>query len=379
MQSNRLMEIMSSDRTYPVVSAATLLWGLSKLYGGLMKLRRKLYQKQVLPSHALPCPVVSIGNLALGGTGKTPMVTSLARMIRGMGHRVVIISRGYKGTAQNKGAIVFDGHTMRCDVTQSGDEPYLMAELLEDVPVVVGKDRVKAGKTAVEQLTPDILLLDDAFQHLRLKRDMNLLLLDARQPFGNSHVFPRGRLREPVDAISTADAVVMTRSKRGSNRVDGKGSARPLKSIPMFRSRHRGIIRGIAPANGHLTSLGKLKAFERNLDGMNLFAFSGLADNQSFFDMVADHGGHLRGRLSFADHFQYGHSAIEEVAVSAAAAGVDALITTDKDYMRLFGKARFSLDMIVMGIDLDFMEDDERWRSFIAERVSMLVGRRKVV
>jgi tetraacyldisaccharide 4'-kinase len=378
MRNNRLMEIMASSRTYPVNSAATLLWGVSKLYGGMMRLRRKLYDKQMLPSYQLPCPVVSVGNLALGGAGKTPMAIHLARFIKGMGYRVVIISRGYKGTAQNKGAIVSDGRVMRCDVAQSGDEPNLMAQLLENIPVVVGKDRYSAGQKAVEQFDPDILLLDDAFQHLRLKRDLNLLLLDASRPFGNSHVFPRGRLREPIDAITDADAVVMTRSERGNKIEDIKRHINRREPVQVFCSRHRSVLRGKAPANRPLPSIGELYPLERDLSGMRLFAYAGLADNQSFFEMVEMAGGRLMGRLSFEDHFRYGDAQIERLDASAAAAGADVLITTDKDYVRLSGKARFSRDVIVMGVELDFMEDAPRWQAFIAGRVNPLIGCRKV-
>ena len=187
------MDIMERDTPQPVVSMATLLWVVSRLYSGVMRLRRRLYEKKFLRSERLPCPVVSVGNLTLGGTGKTPMVVHLAKFISRMGYKVAIISRGYRGLAQNSGTIVTDGQTPACTVRQSGDEPYLMAILLEDEPVVVGKDRHAAGKVAVDRFRPDLILLDDAFQHLRLERDLDLLLLDARSPFGNSRVLPRGR------------------------------------------------------------------------------------------------------------------------------------------------------------------------------------------
>jgi tetraacyldisaccharide 4'-kinase len=372
---NRLLEIMASGKTYPMLSAATVLWGASKLYGGLMQLRRKLYEKQMLPSYRLPCPVVSVGNLALGGTGKTPTVIHLARLIKGLGYRVAIISRGYRGTAQNKGAIVSDGHTLRCGVVQSGDEPYLMASLLEDVPVVVGKDRCQAGKTASRVARPDVILLDDAFQHLRVKRDLNLLLLDARNPIGNTFVIPRGRLREPASAIGAADAVVLTRS----DAVPSSNSEMVLRrypSLPVFRSIHSSVIRGMAQAGKPLPLLHQIPAGPDDLNGLNLFAFAGLADNPAFFDTLACQGARLVGALGFADHHDYNEKDVCRIGRCAASAGADYLVTTDKDYVRFAEKARFPMATIVLGVEIEF-HDDDRWRRFIMETVASRVHRRK--
>ncbi len=375
LRKNRLMEIMASGETYPMFSAATVLWGASWLYGGMMHLRRKLYEKQVLPSCRLPCPVVSVGNLALGGTGKTPTVIHLARLIKGLGYRVAIISRGYKGTAQNKGAVVSDGHTLRCGVVQAGDEPYLMASLLEDVPVVVGKDRCQAGKTAGRIARPDVMLLDDAFQHLRVKRDLNLLLLDARFPTGNSFVIPRGRLREPVSAIGAADAVVLTRSDAVPS-ADSENVLRRYPSVPVFRSIHSSVMRGMAPAGEPLPLLHHIPAGPDDLKGLNLFAFAGLADNPAFFDALARQGAHLAGVLGFADHHDYGEQDVSRIGRAAATAGADCLVTTDKDYVRLAEKARFPMAMIVLGVEIEF-SDDDRWRRFIMETLASWVQRRK--
>jgi len=294
-----------------------------------------------------------------------------------MGHRVVIISRGYKGTAQNKGAVVSDGRTIGCSASCSGDEPYLMAMLLGDIPVVVGKDRRGAGQTAVAQFDPDIVLLDDAFQHLRLKRDLNLLLLDARNPFGNSHIFPRGRLREPVTAIADADVIVLTRSERGKERLALPENGLHMKPPQVFCTRHSGIVRGKAPSNSPLPYLGALEHAERELSESKLFAFSGLANNPSFFHTVEDAGGRLIGTLSFEDHYPYGDAAIERITAAAAQAGADRLITTDKDYVRLLGKAQFPLELIVMGVELDFMDDGTPWKKFIANRIQQLIGLRR--
>lgn len=372
MLRDRLIEIMSSTRPYPYFSLATLLQGGSILYGWAIRQRRKWFEQGRLRSYRLPCAVVSVGNLTVGGTGKTPMVVHLAKFIQSHGYRVAIISRGYKGLSQKKGAIVSDGNTMTCSAAQAGDEPYLMAMLLGKVPVVVGKDRYAAGKIAVSRFKPDVILLDDAFQHLQLKRDLNLLLLDARLPFGNSFLLPRGRLREPLTALSKADAVVLTRSdKETSTRLpDMKDGARRL---PVFRSVHKGVIRGVAGAHKPLLPLNELSVDVPDPAGMKAFGFAGLADNQAFFDTLHHFGANLCGTLAFEDHHAYDEKEIARIARTAVHAGADIMVTTDKDYVRFEHTVQLPLDLMVIGVDIEFMADKARWRQYITDRIDHLV------
>ena len=156
MLKTRVTDIMTRGDHHPFCSLATPLWGISMLYGGLAQLRRRLYTRGTLKSRRLPCPVISVGNLTLGGTGKTPMVVHLAEEVLKLGYRPVILSRGYKGLAEKSGAIVSDGCKLLCDARRSGDEPYLMAALLPTVPVMVGRDRYRAGMDAVQRFHPDL-------------------------------------------------------------------------------------------------------------------------------------------------------------------------------------------------------------------------------
>ncbi len=365
----RFMEIMYGEENYPVLSPATFLWGVSQVYGAAARLRRWGYEKDLLPTYQLPCPVISVGNIAVGGTGKTPMVVHLARLIEGMGRKVAIISRGYKGTAQKGGgAIVSDGRSLACSARQSGDEPYLMATLLGNVPVVVGKDRWSAGKMALDQFDPDILLLDDAYQHQRLKRDLNLMLLDARRPFGNSYLLPRGRLREPASVLSRADAVVLTRSEKyTSNNPNPIADTHP--QMPVFRSEHRAIVRGVAPARKPLPPLSTLSGTAPTSIGGEVFGFAGLAQNQSFFDGLEPLGCTVKGSMGFDDHHDFHRGDIHRIVQAATASGAGYLVTTDKDYVRFSSQVRFPMDVIVMGVDIDFKKDLDPWRHFIKERV----------
>jgi tetraacyldisaccharide 4'-kinase len=372
------MGIINGEHRHPCCSAASLLWGLSLLYGAATRVRRWGYENAVLSSYRLPCPVISVGNLAVGGTGKTPMVVHLARLIGNMGRRVAILSRGYKGTAQKEGAVVSDGRSLVCDVRRSGDEPYLMAMLLNKVPVVVGKDRWAAGKMALDRFKPDILLLDDAFQHLRLDRDLNLLLLDARQPFGNSYLLPRGRLREPASAINRADAVILTRSVKDA--ADSPDHRPALQCrVPVFRSTHKPIVRGQVSAHHPLPPLNALSGDIPILQGRVVFAFAGLANNGLFFDSIAQSGAVVQGTAEFDDHHKYRRGDIDDIAQAAASSGADCCITTDKDYVRLSGRVQFPMDMIVMGVDIDFQNHMTPWFHFINARIKSLLGDNKAV
>jgi tetraacyldisaccharide 4'-kinase len=305
------------------------------------------------------------------------MVVHLAGIIGEMGRRVAIVSRGYKGTAQKEGGIVSDGRSLVCDVRQSGDEPYLIALLLDKVPVVVGKNRWAAGKMALDRFRPDILLLDDAYQHLRLKRDLNLLLLDARRPFGNSHLLPRGRLREPPSAITRADAVVLTRAVKDPADNCDEFSKLDIR-VPVFRSTHKPIARGLAIAHHPLPSLHALSGDVPALDGRTVFAFAGLADNGLFFESIERLGCTIQGKAEFDDHHDYHQGDIDVIVKAAVSSGADCCITTDKDYVRLSSPMQFPMDVIVMGVDIDFHGDMIAWRHFIKDRIRSLLDDNKV-
>lgn len=375
MISDRIKGIMDSDHSYPFVSLATILYCISKLYEGVSHLRRTLYKDGLLPSHNLPCAVISVGNLVVGGTGKTPMVMHLAKLVQSMGHNVAIISRGYKGSAQNRGAVVSDGRVLLCGARQSGDEPYLMASLLKGIPVVVGRDRHAAGQAAIDSFRPDVLILDDAFQHLRLKRDLNLLLLDASKPFGNGNVLPRGRLREPVGAIAQADAVILTRSEKART-VSPHGVGGIGWNCPVYRCVHNGVVRGMVLANSPMSPIGQLKAAPVDLTGISAHAFAGLADNPSFFETISQYGPRVVGTSAFDDHHAFNRRDLQHLIAAAQETGAQCLITTDKDYVRLSAATRFPLDLIVVGVELDFNEDAASWDRYVGERIDSLVGRR---
>lgn len=374
MLRTRVLDIMTRRDKHPFFSLATLLSGVSVLYGGMVRLRRQLYSRGTLTSRELPCPVISVGNLTLGGTGKTPMVIHLAELILVLGYRPAIISRGYKGLAEKSGAVVSDGHSLLCDALKAGDEPYLMATLLPTVPVVVGRDRYSAGLDAIRRFEPDVILLDDGFQHLRLKRDLNLLLLDAQDPFGNTHLLPRGILREPVACLKSADAVIMTRSpQRCAERCPP--SVHWDQRRPVFASTHQSMIRMVLGAQQPIKSLHRHDDTTTELEGKRVYAFAGLGRNNAFFDAIKHWRVCLLGTMDFDDHHIYSHGDLHRIGRAALRAGATCLMTTDKDFVRLPQNARLPFELIVMGVTLTFGKQQPKWRDYIDREIKGLIGR----
>lgn len=295
--------------------APTLLRGLLRLaepfYATAMRLRNSCYDRAILRSHALPASVVSVGNITAGGTGKTPVVRWLAAALAARGHRPGILMRGYKGT---------DG---------TSDEQTLLAEALPAIPVRARPDRV-AGGHALLQANPglDILLLDDGFQHRRLRRDFDLVLIDATNPFGYGHVHPRGLLREPLSGLRRADAFILTRSDLVSQERRDE-LATTLRAIqpeaPLYRARHA------------LTGL-RSDASRRPLDLLadkRFFAIAGIANPASLHTQLQALPGVFAGHHWFPDHHAYTPADVAAIQRDAAAAHADAILVTEKDWVKL--------------------------------------------
>ncbi len=372
---HKVASLMESRDVHPFFSLATVLQGGSMLYGGMVRLRQCLLDHHHIRVAHLPCAVISIGNLTVGGTGKTPMTIHLARRLRDMGFRVSVVSRGYKGRGEKKGALVSDGTRILCDVATSGDEPHLMARLLGGVPVVVGAHRFAAGRLALERFSPDVIVIDDGFQHQQLARDLNILLLDGGAPLGNTALLPRGRLREPPSALERADVVIFTRC----DAVDGDGRDRSIRhrigSRPTFRTTHRPVPRGIVPAGHRLGSLNWSPSTHPLPEWpahRKVFAFSGLAHNSHFWESLPRLGVQLTGSLGFDDHHPYRADDIRRIVGAARAAGCNCLITTEKDAVRLPGELRLPLDLAVAGVEIDFGDDDVEWRGFLTRRLQQI-------
>jgi len=284
-----------------------LLWPISLLYGAVVRLRAWLYAHGWLKQKKLKAPVISVGNLTVGGTGKTPMVIWLAEQLLAEGKRVAILSRGYRGA------------------NGTSDEVELMKFRLQDrVSFGVGKDRFAEGCRLESQEPIDVFLLDDGFQHLQLARDLNILLMDASRPLSDA-LLPAGRLREPLMAMSRADVIVFTRTEMAAGTLEAIGK---LGKYPVFAASTQ--LLGLRRFGGgiHLFKADKI-------GGGPFFAFCGLGNPDAFFRDLGDWGLPLCGKAIFRDHHRYSDEDISAVKQSGKNAGANAFVTTEKDAQNL--------------------------------------------
>ena len=347
-----------------------MLYGLSIVYSQIVCLRNFLYKKGMLKIRELPCCVISIGNICAGGTGKTPMTLYLCTFLTGLGYRVAIVSRGYKGEFEKTGAIVSDGQNIFLSPEQSGDEPYMMASTMP-VPVVVGRNRFRAGSLAVEKFSPDILLLDDAFQHISLKRDLDLLLLDASKPFGNRYMIPRGLLREPLAGVNRSDAVILTRS----NKICVPKRAPDQSGQPFFYSTHNIGVNTIL--NPEKIRIFQDRDIKDQLVGLNAYLFSGIAKNTDFHESCKKIGLNLCAKKEFADHHQYKPEDISEICNDFFRSQAQVLVTTHKDYVKLKERFPSHLPLLVLTVELEFVaESKPKFEIFIMDFLTEYFGRK---
>ncbi len=371
----KIESVMCDSTDTGIDLTRTLLSGASRLYGRVIQFRETLYLNNLKKTYALPCHVISVGNLTVGGTGKTPMVIYIAELLTRAGYGVAVVSRGYGGELSSSGGIVSDGQKVLLDAGKAGDEPCMMAKrLLEsNIPVIIGSNRYEAGMTAVKQFNPDIVILDDGFQHLRLERDLNILLFDASQPLGNGRVIPRGTMREPVSAVKRADIVVLTRTdiehkeeaaENFYKTVLNAGLTENLNDIPLFTSIHRPHIYGIIPRGSK-----ELLRPDEKTDSENVYAFSGIAKNHEFRKTVSGMGFQIKGYKEYPDHYAFSASDCAGIEREASEKCVQAVITTEKDYIKLAGMFDWNITLIIISIEIDFRSDEAEFNSSIKESV----------
>jgi tetraacyldisaccharide 4'-kinase len=346
------------------------------VYEKIAATRSFFYHRGILVSKQLPCPVISVGNLTIGGTGKTPLTIYLAQMMPTKGMKTAILSRGYKGAFEKKGGIVSDGHCVLLEAAVAGDEPYMMASRLNSASVLVGQNRFEMGLIACSRFQPDVILLDDGFQHLQLKRDINLLLLDGQLPFGNHHLLPRGPLREPLQALERADAFILTRCPSASPLHLDRRTLKELKvsGKPLFFTRHIPVIRKIIPHPVTSASQRQSRHYLKQLRQHRLFAFSGLAHNTHFHSTIRALDGQLCGSANFPDHHPYQRQELEQITQQAQHAKADMIVTTYKDFVRLPSSYKWPTDLLVLDVDIDFGKDETRFLEFIFQRLDKIAA-----
>jgi len=350
-------------------SLESLLLITSSCYNIALNIRQSFYNAGIIASRTLSCKVISIGNITVGGTGKTPMTIYVVRLLQQLGYKVAVVSRGYKGSEENRGSIVSDGSKIFLGPDASGDEPFMMANMLKNVPVAVGQKRFDMGKKILKLYKPDVLVLDDAFQHRQLNRDMDLVLLDYSCPFGNKHLVPRGVLREPVSSLSRADAVIITRSNQKTNGYKSlfcRKAEKKLQPCPVFYSCHNPYVFQAVKKNSYSDQKKNTKSYDFTfLKGQKVVAFSGIACNGSFRQTVAEIGCIITEFLEFSDHYFYLEKDFNKISRISKKSDAKYLLTTQKDYMRIYNKVKWPVDLVVIGVEISFGKDEPGFISFI--------------
>lgn len=334
----------------------------SYLFSGIVQLRLWLYRNRILRDQPLGCLVVVVGNLTVGGTGKTPVVEKFARALHDRGRKVAILSRGYKSkapplwkkwwfwlnhTEAEPPRVVSDGHKVLLNSEVAGDEPYMLARNLPGVVVLVDKDRVKAGAYAISEFGCDTLVLDDGFQYLPLKGRLNLLLVDKTNPFGNGFLLPRGILREPIKHLKRASYVFLTKSK-------GVRDDELEALIRRFNPEAEIIECAHQPRY-----LQRIDSDERipmsALAGKRIGAFSGIAAPESFEAFLRETGAKLGYTRRFLDHHRFQADDLQDVMREALEARVEMLITTEKDAVRIEAGTKFPMPCYYLRLEIEIL------------------------
>lgn len=356
---------------------ASLLRGmlhfLSLIYQNIVQLRLHLFQKRYLRAQSLGCPVISVGNLTVGGTGKTPVVEMLARELTRQGRKVAILTRGYKSVPKpllrrlgdklfrNKAVfaprIVSDGKTLLLDSRIAGDEPFMLANNLRGVVVLVDRDRVKSGYYAIQHFGCDTLLLDDGFQYLRLRHSYEIALVDRQAPFGNRFILPRGTLREPKENLSRATHIFVTKSLPQTDETLVKEIRQYNRTADIIECAHRPV---------HFRNLisGEIHPLDF-VAGKRAASLCGIAVPESFEDALRGLGADLEMTESFTDHHRFSHKEIDSFLRRCGRRGIEMILTTEKDAVRIPRILDAEVPMYYLRVEIEILRGQKEWQELV--------------
>ncbi|OQB52711.1 MAG: Tetraacyldisaccharide 4'-kinase [Deltaproteobacteria bacterium ADurb.Bin151] len=343
-----------------------LLYLSSLVYRLIVALRNRLYDRQILKSVKLSCPVISVGNITVGGTGKTPCVIGLTRMLQQNGFKCAVISRGYGGKNPQSVNIVSDGNSVLLGAESAGDEPLLIARSLPGIPVITGAKRKFTGQSAIDRFGSNVLICDDAFQHRQIVRDIDIVLLDAEKPLGNGYLLPRGPLREPKESLQRTDCIILTRAGGTEPLHPDVAGIVSKAGIPVFRAAHqfKDLIR---PEGNHL--------LEQNvLHGKKVCAFCGIAQPASFKKLLIEAGSEVMSFMEFPDHYAYDERDLEDLKKYFLKFHADYWITTEKDAMRLEAHPEFLKTVCILRVEMEIKPSVPSFEDFILKRLNAVTG-----
>ncbi len=362
-----------------------VLYLFSLIYGGLVNLKLAGYKAGVFQKKRLGCYVISLGNITVGGTGKTPTAQRLAREIRELGYRVVILNRGYRAKWKGEVGIVSDGRELHMNPAEAGDEAFMLAKHLPDVPVLIGPERYVTGSYAIEHFGAEVAILDDGYQHWQLERDLDILLVDAVNVFGNGYMLPRGTLREPMSHIDRADVCLLTKVDQAT-----ETSRQYIRTVVREENDHAIIVESIHQPRRFI----ELSDWHARIDsdgidisqmkGKRVMAVSAIGNPASFEQTLSNLGAVVIESLRFPDHHDYTIAEMRDVADQATLLDAEAVVITEKDAVKvpletkdmIEGKLNYHIPIYVVSVEVTFQDGEDILTERIKEDLAAKIGKR---
>jgi tetraacyldisaccharide 4'-kinase len=365
--------VLERRRGVRATALREILYALSFIYERLVQLRLYFYRKRILRERALGCLVISVGNLTVGGTGKTPIVEKFARALQAGGRRVAILSRGYKSVPRKRSwldrlrrrdaappRVVSDGKSLLLDSLTAGDEPYMLAHNLKDVIVLVDKDRVKSGRFAIDKWNVDTLLLDDGLQYLHLKHRLDMVLVDRQAPFGNEFLLPRGTLREAPRNLRRASYIFITKNTGESNKTLIERIRRYNRTAEIIECAHK-------PLYLHNVFTGEQLPLERLRDTF-IGSICGIAAPESFEGALKKLGAHVDLAKRYIDHHYYTEAELTTFINRCIRRDLAMIVTTEKDAVRMprLPEADMKVPICFLRVEIEILSGHESWEHCVA-------------
>ncbi len=357
-----------------------VLHGFSLIYGQLLNLKLAGYRQGFFKKKHVDCFVISLGNITVGGTGKTPTAQRLARDIRDMGYKVVILNRGYRAKWHGEVGIVSDGNRLHMNAAEAGDEAFMLAKHLRTVPVLIGADRAVTGRYAVEHFGAEVAILDDGYQHWQLERDLDILLVDAVNVFGNGYILPRGTLREPISHVNRADVCLLTKvdqAEIGSREYIQRMVRQYNDKAQIVESIHQP--RSIVPLPEWSVDISGEGQPVSELEGKKIMAVSAIGNPSSFEQTLLDLGTNIVESLRYPDHHDYTEQEMRDILRQAEQNGTEAIVITEKDAVKIpaeVARADWPIPIYVICVEVCFKQGADEFRALLQASLKERLGPR---